>query len=229
MKKVLVVDDEKAIVQMLSMNLKSLGYNVIAAYDGYEALDILNYEKVDVILLDIMMPDMDGIEVCNRIKSNPETRVIPIIMVSAKTQIEDKVLGLNNGADDYLIKPFDIQELRSRIDAAIRQVETIRNQQSNLKKGNISIDLNNFRVLCASNELDLTITEFKILSELLKTDKALNKDFLTNLIYGNDLFQNKRVLDVHIRNLRKKLESNGSNCKIITLRGIGYTLEIQQD
>ncbi len=229
MKKVLVVDDEKAIVQMLSMNLKSLGYNVIAAYDGYEALDILNYEKVDVILLDIMMPDMDGIEVCNRIKSNPETRIIPIIMVSAKNQIEDKVLGLNNGADDYLIKPFDIQELRSRIDAAIRQVETIRNQQSNLKKGNISIDLNNFRVLCASNELDLTITEFKILSELLKTDKALNKDFLTNLIYGNDLFQNKRVLDVHIRNLRKKLESNGSNCKIITLRGIGYTLEIQQD
>ncbi len=229
MKKVLVVDDEKAIVQMLSMNLKSFGYNVIAAYDGYEALDILNYEKVDVILLDIMMPDMDGIEVCNRIKSNPETRVIPIIMVSAKTQIEDKVLGLNNGADDYLIKPFDIQELKSRIDAAIRQVETIKNQQSNLKKGNISIDLNNFRVLCASNELDLTITEFKILSELLKTDKALNKDFLTNLIYGNDLFQNKRVLDVHIRNLRKKLESNGSNCKIITLRGIGYTLEIQQD
>ncbi len=219
MKKVLVVDDEKAIVQMLSMNLKSFGYNVIAAYDGYEALDILNYEKVDVILLDIMMPDMDGIEVCNRIKSNPETRVIPIIMVSAKTQIEDKVLGLNNGADDYLIKPFDIQELKSRIDAAIRQVETIKNQQSNLKKGNISIDLNNFRVLCAYNELDLTITEFKILSELLKTDKALNKDFLTNLIYGNDLFQNKRVLDVHIRNLRKKLESNGSNCKIITLRG----------
>ena len=205
MKKVLVVDDEKAIVQMLSMNLKSFGYNVIAAYDGYEALDILNYEKVDVILLDIMMPDMDGIEVCNRIKSNPETRVIPIIMVSAKTQIEDKVLGLNNGADDYLIKPFDIQELRSRIDAAIRQVETIKNQQSSLKKGNINIDLNNFRVLCASNELDLTITEFKILSELLKTDKALNKDFLTNLIYGNDLFQNKRVLDVSYKEFKEKV------------------------
>lgn len=228
MKKVLVVDDEKAIVQMLSINLKSFGYKVLSAYNGYEALELLQYEKVDVVLLDIMMPEISGLEVCNKIKENPNTRAIPVIIISAKTQVEDRVLGLNNGADDYLIKPFDIQELKSRIEAALRQVEAIENQKKILVKGNIVMDLSAFSVTCSSKEVDLTLTEFKILAELLKSKNGLNKDELTQLIYGDSVFQNKRVLDVHMRNLRKKLESYDSNCKILTLRGIGYTLEIQK-
>ncbi len=228
MKKVLVVDDEKAIVQMLSINLKNFGFKVFAAYGGYEALDILQHEKIDVILLDIMMPNIDGIETCNLIKQNPETRAIPVIIVSAKTQVEDRVLGLNNGADDYIIKPFDILELKSRIDAVLRQVEVLENKKKILTKGNIVMDLSAFDATCAATKLDLTLTEFKILCELLKNPSGINKDELTNLIYSNVVFQNKRVLDVHMRNLRKKLEICDSNCKIMTLRGIGYTLEIQE-
>ncbi len=229
MKSVLVVDDEKAIVQMLSINLKNFGFNVIKAYDGFDALEILSYEKVDVVLLDIMMPKLSGITVCNKIKENPDTRAIPVIMVSAKTQVEDRVLGLNSGADDYIVKPFDLQELKSRIDAAIRQVKTLSYKSNLFKKADISLDVDNLRAYCNSSELDLTLTEFKILLELLKTEKALEKNNITKQIYGDDSYQNKRILDVHIRNLRKKLESNNSRCKIITLRGIGYTLELQQD
>lgn len=228
MKKILVVDDEKAIVQMLRINLKSFGFKVFTAYNGYEALDILQEEKIDLILLDIMMPHIDGIEVCNRIKENPDTRTIPVIMVSAKVQVEDRIEGLNNGADDYIIKPFDILELKSRIDAEIRQVETIENNNKILEMGNIVIDLSSFTVVCNQKKLDLTLTEFKILSELLKNPSGINKDGLTNLIYSSSEFQNKRVLDVHMRNLRKKLESFGSNCIIVTLRGIGYKLEVQE-
>lgn len=229
MKTVLVVDDEKAIVQMLSINLKNFGYKVIPSYSGYEALSLLSYEDVDVILLDIMMPDLNGITVCNKIKSNPLTRAIPVIVVSAKSQVEDKIEGLNNGADDYITKPFDLNELKSRIEAAIRQVEILKNKKSILSKGNIKIDLDEYKVYCSSNELDLTLTEFKILAEFLKTDDPIEKETLTTLIYDEDSFQNKRILDVHIRNIRKKLEQNNSNCKIVTLRGIGYILEIEQD
>lgn len=228
MNRILIVDDEKAIVQMLSINLKSFGFKVLKAYNGYQALDVLKKDAVDLILLDIMMPNIDGIEVCNRIKENPETRTIPVIMVSAKAQVEDRIDGLNNGADDYIIKPFDILELKSRIDAQLRQVQVIENKNKILEMGNISIDLTSFSVSCNSTNLDLTLTEFKILSELLKNPSGINKDQLTSLIYSNSDFQNKRVLDVHMRNIRKKLETCNSNCAIITLRGIGYKLEVQE-
>lgn len=228
MKTILVVDDEKAIVQMLRINLKSFGFKVITAYNGYEALEILKNQNVDLVLLDIMMPQIDGIEVCNRIKENPVTRVIPVIIVSAKVQVEDRILGLNNGADDYIVKPFNLLELKSRIDAAIRQVEVIEKQKKILHKGNISIDLSTLAVKCDSSKMDLTLTEFKILCELMKHQNGINKDDLTTLIYSNSIFQNKRILDVHMRNLRKKLENYKSNCKIITLRGIGYTLEVKE-
>jgi len=228
MKTILVVDDEKAIVQMLRINLKSFGFKVIAAYDGYEALEILKCEKVDLVLLDIMMPQIDGIEVCNKIKENPATRAIPVIMVSAKVQVEDRILGLNNGADDYVVKPFNLLELKSRIDAAIRQVEVIEKQKELLQKGNLTIDLSTLTVTSGSKKMDLTLTEFKILCELMKSHDGINKDDLTTLIYSNSIFQNKRILDVHMRNLRKKLENYDSTCKIITLRGIGYTLEVKK-
>ncbi|MGD1823667.1 MAG: response regulator transcription factor [Pleomorphochaeta sp.] len=229
MNTVLIVDDEKAIVQMLSINLKNFGYKVLKAYDGFDALELLSYEKVDVVLLDIMMPNMDGITVCNKIKENSLTRAIPVIFLSAKTQVEDKIIGLNNGADDYITKPFDLNELKSRIDAVIRRVETLSNQNNIISKGDIKIDLSEFRVFCNSNELELTLTEFKILSELVKIDNSLDKNRLTRLIYNDESYQNKRVLDVHIRNLRRKLDDYNSSCKIVTLRGIGYILEIKQD
>lgn len=228
MKKVLVVDDEKAIVQMLSINLKSFGYEVLSAYDGYEALDIIQNEKIDIVLLDIMMPQMSGIEVCNKIKQNPITQAIPVILVSAKTQVEDKIDGLNNGADDYVSKPFDLLELKSRIEAALRQVEVIENHNKILQKGNLIVDLYALCASCDNKQLDLTLTEFKILCELVKNSQGIKKDELTKLIYSECVFQNKRILDVHMRNLRKKLECVECNCKIITLRGIGYKIEVQE-
>ncbi|MGH4037497.1 MAG: response regulator transcription factor [Sphaerochaeta sp.] len=223
-KTILVVDDEQEMVNMLSLHLRSHGYNVISTTYGKKSLEMARNELPDLILLDIMMPDMDGKQVCQFLKSQIVTRAIPVILVSAKDQVQDKIDGLSVGADDYLTKPFDLKELILRVEAAIRQVELLESKNSLYEVGNVILDTKTFQVKKNEDKLDLTLTEFRILQQLMsKKNNVVTKVDLVNYIFEKSIDESGRVLDVHIRNLRKKLSSNGEcTCMIKTIRGIGY-------
>lgn len=222
-KRILIVDDEREILNMLSLNLSIHNYIVFEASNAQEALDIANREIPDLILLDIMMPGMDGLEVCSILKSNINTRAIPVIMVSARDQISDKLDGLSVGAVDYLTKPFNLKELLMRVENNIKQVDIISSTSPVYSIGNLVLDINTFQVRVGEIKLDLTLTEFKILQLLISRKAIVEKDELIEFLFDNSTEGSKRVLDVHIRNLRKKLIESGScNCSIETIRGIGY-------
>jgi two-component system alkaline phosphatase synthesis response regulator PhoP len=222
-KRILIVDDEKEILNMLSLNLRIHGYKVFEANNGQSALEIAKKEIPDLILLDIMMPNMDGIEVCSILKHQVSTRAIPVIMVSAKDQISDKIDGLSAGAVDYLTKPFNLKELLMRVETTIKQVEIVSSTSPIYSVGNLVLDINTFQVRVDNKKLDLTLTEFKILQLLMSRNTIVEKDELVNFLFENSSVGSKRVLDVHIRNLRKKLiDSENCTCSIETIRGIGY-------
>jgi two-component system alkaline phosphatase synthesis response regulator PhoP len=223
-KKVLIVDDEVEIVNMLSLNLEIHGYKVLKAYNGKEALDLARKEELDLILLDVMMPGISGIEVCKNLKGNIFTRAIPVIMVSAKDQIADKIEGLSSGAEDYITKPFNLEELLLRIKSNINQVEVASQITSLYIIGNLVLDTNTFQAKVADEKLDLTLTEFRILQSLMSKKDIVNKEELVQYIFEKSVGESGRVLDVHIRNLRKKIAGSSikCTCSIETIRGIGY-------
>lgn len=222
-KSILIVDDEKEILNMLSLNLRIHDYKVFEASNGQKALDIANKELPDLILLDIMMPGMDGLEVCSILKSQISTRAIPVIMVSAKDQISDKIDGLSVGAVDYLTKPFNLKELLMRVENNIKQVDILSSTSPIYSIGNLVLDINTFQVRVGDIKLDLTLTEFKILQLLISRKTIVDKDELIDFLFDKSTEGSKRVLDVHIRNLRKKLIDSGNcSCSIETIRGIGY-------
>ena len=223
-KKILIVDDEVEIVNMLTLNLDIHGYEVFKAYTGKEALEIAQTEELDLILLDVMMPGISGIEVCKKLKSDILTRAIPVIMVSAKDQIADKIEGLSSGAEDYLTKPFNLEELLLRIKSNINQVEVASQITSVFRIGNLVLDINTFQAKIADEKLDLTLTEFRILQLLMSKRDIVSKEELVQYIFEKSVGESGRVLDVHIRNLRKKISSSATNCtcSIETIRGIGY-------
>jgi two-component system alkaline phosphatase synthesis response regulator PhoP len=223
-KTILVVDDEIEIVNMLSLNLEMHGYKVLSAYNGEDALKIASSSEIDLILLDVMMPGISGIEVCKRLKGDILTRAIPVIMVSAKDQISDKIEGLSSGAEDYLTKPFNLQELLLRIKSNIKQVEVVSQVTSTYIVGNLVLDTTTFQAKIADEKLDLTLTEFRILQLLMSKKELVNKEELVQYIFEKSVGESGRVLDVHIRNLRKKIASSRINCtcSIETIRGIGY-------
>lgn len=226
-KTVLVVDDEKNIVTMLSMNLRAHSYTVLPAYDGITALSVAQEQKPDIILLDVMLPGMDGKEVCKRLKQEVSTRTIPVIMISAKTQIQDKLDGLSYGASDYITKPFNIDELILKIENAIRQIDLLSSHAEVFGFRGLWFDLENFQVTYEGAPIELTLTEFRILYKLISSpDHSIKKEQLANDVYFRPLDEVGRVMDVHIHNLRKKLDEIGAvNIKIKTIRKIGYTLE----
>jgi DNA-binding response OmpR family regulator len=223
-KKVLIVDDEVEIVNMLSLNLEIHGYKVLKAHNGKDALDIAHNESLDLILLDVMMPGISGFEVCKKLKGDILTRAIPVIMVSAKDQISDKIEGLSSGAEDYLTKPFNLEELLLRIKSNINQVEVASQTTSLYIIGNLVLDTNTFQAKIADEKLDLTLTEFRILQSLMSTKDIVNKEELVQYIFEKSVGESGRVLDVHIRNLRKKIGNSSikCTCSIETIRGIGY-------
>lgn len=226
-KTILIVDDEKAMVSMIALNLKGFGFNVIEKYNGKDAIEVLKKTKVDAILLDIMMPELSGTEVCKEIKANPLTRTIPVILLTAKSQIEEKIDGLNSGADDYITKPFNMEELKLRIDACIRQVELIGGGKK-LEKGNVMLLLDSFQVYVSEKKINLTLTEFRILHCLLKNKGLIvpREVLLMNVLEKEQNERDNRTMDVHIRNLRKKLQDEGAeNFNICTKRGIGFYIE----
>ncbi len=223
-KRVLVVDDEKLIVKGIRFSLLQDGLEVDCAYDGEEALEMAKATEYDLILLDVMLPKMDGFEVCQQVR---EFSDVPIIMLTAKGDDMDKILGLDYGADDYITKPFNILEVKARIKAIMRRG---RKKDEKEKPGNIlekhdmKIDRENRRVFIEGVEVNLTTKEFDVL-ELLATnpDKVYSREQLLELIWGSDYPGDARTVDVHIRRLREKIEKLPSNPKYVyTKWGVGY-------
>jgi len=224
-KKILVVDDEEHIVELLKYNLENNSYNVIYAFDGEEAYNKAIEESPDLILLDIMLPVLDGVEVCKKLKKNKISENIPIIMLTAKSEETDKVLGLEIGADDYITKPFNIRELIARIKAVLRRTNNSTEASKNiLKIDNIIIDIESYEVKVDNEIIDLTFKEFELLKLLSENrGKVLSRNFLLDKIWGYDFYGETRTVDVHIRHLRKKLKLKDD--VIETIRGVGYKIK----
>ncbi len=222
-KKVLVVDDEKLIVKGIRFSLEQDGMEVDCAYDGEEALEAAKKKEYDIILLDVMLPKITGFEVCQQIR---EFSNMPIIMLTAKGDDMDKILGLEYGADDYITKPFNILEVKARIKAIMRRSnkKTPENQAKVIKFGDLKIDCESRRVYISNKEVNLTAKEFDLLELLIfNPNKVYSRENLLNIVWGYDYPGDVRTVDVHIRRLREKIEDNPSEPKYIhTKWGVGY-------
>jgi len=227
--KIVIVEDEKDIVKMLEYNLKKEGYRVFSVRDGEDALDSANREHPDLIILDLMLPGMDGLEVCKELKKETKTASIPVIMLTAKSQESDKVIGLELGADDYVTKPFSPRELIARIKAVLRRTKEKDKLPEVLKIGELIIDFSKINVAVKGKPAELTAKEFELLKTLIKAKgRVLSRDYLLDTIWGFDhaVEIQTRTVDVHIRTLRKKLKREAS--RIITVKNYGYRFE-QED
>jgi len=221
---ILVIEDEAAQREMLSYNLSAAGFRVTAANDGEAGLLALSEDPPDVIVLDWMMPHVSGIEVCRRIKSRPETRAIPIIMLSAKSEEVDMVRGLETGADDYVVKPYSVAELMARVRAQLRRVRPATVGQT-LTYDDIVLDAETHRVTRAGNELKLGPTEFRLLAAFMeKPGRVWSRDMLLDRVWGRDVYVDTRTVDVHVGRLRKVLTKAGGTDPLRTVRGAGYAL-----
>lgn len=223
-KKVLVVDDEKLIVKGIRFSLLQDGMEVDCAYDGEEALNMAKANSYDMILLDVMLPKMDGFEVCQAIR---EFSDVPIVMLTAKGDDMDKILGLEYGADDYITKPFNILEVKARIKAIMRRTSPERApqvQSSVIEKGDIKLDCASRRLFINDNEINLTAREFELLEILIKNEnKVYSRESLLKIVWGEDYPGDVRTVDVHVRRLREKIEANPSEPKYVhTKWGVGY-------
>ncbi len=222
--KVLVVDDEKIIVKGIKFSLEQDGMEVDTAYDGEEAVGKIKEGEYDIVLLDLMLPKLNGYEVCQQVR---EFSDIPIIMLTAKGADMDKILGLEYGADDYITKPFNILEVKARIKAIIRRntKTTVRNEDSNvIVKGDLKLDVDGRGLFISGKEVNLTAKEFDLLELLiLNPNKVYSRDNLLNIIWGYEYSSDARTVDVHIRRLREKIEENPSEPKYVhTKWGVGY-------
>ena len=223
-KKVLVVDDEKLIVKGIRFSLEQDGMEVDCAYDGEEALNMAKANEYDMILLDIMLPKMDGFEVCQAIR---EFSDMPIVMLTAKGDDMDKILGLDYGADDYITKPFNILEVKARIKVIMRRTAGPREKKevsSIVEKGDLRLDCDSRRLFISGREVNLTAKEFDLLELLVKNEnKVYSRENLLGLVWGKDYPGDVRTVDVHVRRLREKIETNPSEPKYVhTKWGVGY-------
>ena len=223
-KKVLVVDDEKLIVKGIRFSLEQDGMEVTCAYDGEEALHLAQENKFDMILLDIMLPKMDGFEVCQAIR---EFSNMPIVMLTAKGDDMDKILGLEYGADDYITKPFNILEVKARIKAIMRRTAASEPKEENSKvieSGDLKLDCESRRLFVQGREINLTAKEFDLLELLvMNPNKVYSRENLLNLVWGYEYPGDVRTVDVHVRRLREKIEPNSSEPKYVhTKWGVGY-------
>lgn len=232
-KTILIVDDEKTIVDMLVYNLQKEGYNTLEASDGEEGVRIALENKPNLVLLDIMLPKMDGLAVCKRIR---QTLNIPILMISAKDEEIDKILGLELGADDYITKPFSVRELMARVKANLRKAEITAKAMENepnkdsetnanvLTVGDLSLDLSKFEVKVRGEVIDLTLREFEVIKYLAnQPGQVVTRETLLEKVWGYEYYGDIRTVDVTVRRIREKIEKDTSNPKIlITKRGVGY-------
>lgn len=225
-RKVLVVDDEKNIVNIIAYNLKKAGYEVITAYDGKAGYEKVVSERPDLILLDVMMPVMDGYEVCREIRKDFNT---PIIMLTARAEETDKVLGLEIGADDYVTKPFGVRELMARVKANLRRMESGDTEKSGkiLEFGELIIDTDKYEVKIKDEKAELTFREYELLKFLaVNKGQVFSREQLMETVWGYEYFGDVRTVDVTIRRLREKIEeSPGKPRFVLTKRGVGYYFE----
>ena len=238
-KTILIVDDEQPIVDILVYNLKKEGYNTLEANDGIAAVDIALKSKPDLILLDIMLPKMDGLTVCKKIKSKLN---VPILMLTAKDEEIDKILGLELGADDYITKPFSVRELMARIKANLRKSEVktefvstsqrLKTTDKNkiIKVGDLTLDLEKIEAKIGNKTIDLTIREFEVLKYLaLQNGQVVTREKLLEVVWGYEYYGDIRTVDVTVRRIREKIEKDASTPKILaTKRGIGYYIRTEQ-
>jgi DNA-binding response OmpR family regulator len=222
--RILLVDDERSVQTLLAYPLLKDGYEVISAHDGREALERFAQQRFDLVVLDIMLPKLDGIEVCRRLRSRSQ---VPIIMLTAKDDEVDKVLGLEVGADDYITKPFSVREFRSRVRAALRRSEMLRARgvgDAPIAAGELEVDFERREVRVRGEPVRLTYVEFEILAALASAPgRVLTRDLLLERIWGDSAYRDPRTIDVHIRHLREKVEPDPHLPEyLLTVRGVGY-------
>jgi len=222
--RILLVDDEQSVQTLLAYPLRKEGYEVVSAGDGREALDRFAEQQFDLVVLDVMMPRLDGIEVCRRLRAKSQ---VPIIMLTARDDEVDKVIGLEMGADDYITKPFSVREFRSRVRAVLRRSEMLGPQAASeepISSGDLAIDFERRVVAIRDEPVRLTYVEFEILAALARAPgKVMSRESLLEQVWGDSAYRDPRTIDVHIRHLREKLESDARQPEyLFTVRGVGY-------
>ena len=222
--RILLVDDELSVQKLLAYPLRKEGYDVIPALDGREALERLRDDNFDLVVLDVMLPRMDGFDVCRAIRSRS---TVPIIMLTAKTEETDKVLGLELGADDYITKPFSVREFRSRVKAVLRRAALAQPEaqfEEPIEAGELTIDFEKRSVVVRGESVRLTYVEFEILAALARAPgRVFSRTMLLERVWGDAAYRDPRTIDVHIRHLREKLEQESKTPELIlTVRGVGY-------
>ncbi|WP_349255162.1 response regulator transcription factor [Sporomusa sp.] len=222
--KILIVDDELNIRELIKFNLEKAGYKVLEADDGQVAVNIAKTNRPDLVVLDLMLPGIDGLEVCRMIKNSRETAAIPIIMLTAKNEEIDKVIGLELGADDYLTKPFSPRELLARIKAVLRRSQKDSSASGALTVGKLTLNFNRYEAFIGSVKLELTPKEYEMLKLFVtNTGKVFTREQLLEKVWGYEYFGDTRTVDVHVRHLRVKLSQDNDIAEAIeTVRGVGY-------
>ncbi len=227
--KVLIVEDEVKLARFVELELKHEGYEVVVANDGRSALDKFEEEKPDIVLLDLMLPNLSGIEVCRRIRKVSD---VPIIMITAKGEVMDKVMGLDNGADDYITKPFAIEEVLARMRVALKHKRTAReaDDENRLTVKDLTIDLGKRTVKLGENSIELTKREFDLLAYLIKNKNiVISREQILNKVWGYDYFGETNVVDVYVRYLRTKIDDKYNEKFIHTIRGVGYYVKDDEE
>lgn len=227
MKKILIIEDDDHIIELLKFNVENNGYAVSTAMDGHEGLSKAVNELPDLILLDLMLPGIDGIDICNKLKNKDRTKDIPIIMLTAKGHETDKILGLEIGADDYITKPFSVRELMTRIKVVFRRYskEIVKDVPTTIIIGDLEIDNDKHEVRKGEELIKLTLKEYQLLEYLAENrGKVLSRNALLDRVWGYDYFGETRTVDVHIRHLRKKIDDDSAEI-IETIRGVGYKIK----
>lgn len=222
MAKIMLIEDEQALADTIAFNLTAEGYSVVTVADGMEALTAIRREQPDLLLLDIMLPGIDGLEICRILRHRLEN--LPIILLTAKSSEVDKVLGLNVGADDYITKPFSMMELLARVRAALRRLQQPHNAGDILRGEGVVLDLARHQVTVQGTAVELRPKEFELLRILLASaGKVVSRSALFDTVWGDVDYYDQGTLDVHIRRLREKIETNpGNPTRILTVRGVGY-------
>lgn len=227
MAKVIIIEDEVTLARNLAEKLRGDGFNVITAADGEDGLDKIRSERPDLIILDIMLPRLDGLSICRIVRHDASTAHIPIIMLTARGTEVDKIVGLESGADDYIVKPFSLGEFLARVRAVMRRAPGHPVPQDELVATDLRLSLTGRRLFKGEDEIKLSNKEFDLLAELMRNRGAvLSRDLILAKVWGYDYFMDKRTVDVHVRWLREKIEDDPSDPRrIVTVRGVGYRFE----
>jgi phosphate regulon transcriptional regulator PhoB len=226
-KKILIVDDEPDILELISYNLKKEGFHLSTALDGEDALTKVRTDHFDLIILDLMLPGIHGIELCRILRNNPKTAHVPIIMLTARGEESDKVHGLETGADDYMTKPFSPKELIARVKAILRRSKERTTEDRTIRLGDLTINTETFSVSKGGAPLNLSATEFRLLLYLVqRRGRVFSRDQLLDAVWKEETYVESRTVDVHIRRLRTQIEDDPSNPRYLkTRRGVGYYVE----